>query len=128
MSQVRTIYDSQVANRWRIAQTTAEQRVAKLKELRQAIYGQSAKLQKAIYSDFQKNPAEVDLTETQVVLAELNTAIKHLSGWMRPQRVRTPLFLFGTRSEILYEPKGVVLILSPWNYPFQLAVSPLVAA
>jgi aldehyde dehydrogenase (NAD+) len=128
MSQVRKIYDSQVANRWRIAQTTAEQRVAKLKMLRQAIYGRSAELQKAIYSDFQKNPAEVDLTETHVVLAELNTAIEHLSKWMRPQRVRTPLVLFGTRSEILYEPKGVVLILSPWNYPFQLAVSPLTAA
>ena len=128
MSLVRTIYDSQVANRWRIAQTTAEQRVAKLKMLRQAIYSQSAELQTAIYRDFQKNPAEVDLTETHVVLAELNAAIKHLGGWMRPQRVRTPLVLFGTRSEILCEPKGVVLILSPWNYPFQLAVSPLIAA
>ena len=128
MSQVRTIFDSQVANRWRVAQTTAEQRVAKLKQLRQAIYSESRELRKAIYSDFQKNPAEVDLTETHVVVGELNTAIEHLGAWMRPKRVRTPLLLFGTRSEILYEPKGIVLILSPWNYPFQLALSPLIAA
>ena len=128
MSQVRTIYDSQVANRWRIAQTSAEQRIAKLKKLRHTILGLSAELQKTIYDDFGKNPAEVDLTETHVVVAELNAAIKHLGRWMRPLKVRTPLVLFGTRSEIHYEPKGVVLIFSPWNYPFQLALSPLIAA
>src|SRR5215475_3141424 len=114
MSDVRTIYDSQVANRWSVAQTSAEQRISKLKKLRQAVLDLSGEVQKAIYDDFAKNPAEVGITEAHVVVGELNAAIKHLGRWMRPHKVRTPLVLFGTRSEIHYEPKGVVLIFSPW--------------
>lgn len=122
------IFQRQRENRWRIAKTTAEDRTAKLKKLRESIFNRREELHQAIYDDFRKNPAETDLTETHLVIAEINDAIKHLSRWMRPHKVKTPLVLFGTSSEIRYEPKGVVLILSPWNYPFQLAISPLVAA
>ena len=122
------IFEAQRANQWRVAQTSAKARIEKLKKLRAAIFDQLDALHAAIYDDFRKNPAEVDLTETHLVVAELNAAIRNLRRWMKPVRVGTPLMLFGTHSEIRYEPKGVVLILSPWNYPFQLALSPLVAA
>lgn len=85
-------------------------------------------LQEAIHRDFRKNAGETDLTEIYPVISEINHAIRHLASWMRPQRVKTPLALWGTSSEIRYEPKGMVLILSPWNYPFNLLMSPLVAA
>ncbi len=128
MDDLAKIFERQKDNRWRIAKTSADERIAKLKKLREAIFDRREELHKAIYDDFRKNPAETDLTETHLVVSELNDAIKHLRRWMRPHKVKTPMVLFGTSSEIRYEPKGVVLVLSPWNYPFQLAVSPTLAA
>lgn len=128
MDDLAKIFERQRENRWRIAKTSADERIAKLKKLRQAILDRREELHKAIYDDFRKNSAETDLTETHMVVAELNDAVKHLRRWMRPHKVETPITLFGSSSEIRYEPKGVVLILSPWNYPFQLAVSPVVGA
>lgn len=127
-TEIQKVYDAQRANRWRIAQTTAEERLVKLKKFRKAIFDNLSDLQKAVYDDFKKNPAEVDLTETHLVISEINDAIKHLPRWMKPYKVKTPMTLLGTHSEIHYEPKGLVLVLSPWNYPFQLAASPVVAA
>src|SRR5205814_2901887 len=78
--------------------------------------------------DFRKSPTEVDITEIFPVLVELKDAIKHLPRWMRPARVATPMSLLGTQSSVLHEPRGVVLIIGPWNYPFQLVIAPLIAA
>ncbi|MBI2068477.1 MAG: aldehyde dehydrogenase family protein [Deltaproteobacteria bacterium] len=125
---IRNIFEKQQANRWRVSGTTAVERIEKLKKLKEAILSRQGELQQAIHDDFKKNPGEVDVTEVFPVVAEIGHAIRHLSGWMKPHRVKTPFVLFGTRSEVRYEPKGVVLILSPWNYPFQLLLSPLVAA
>ena len=63
-----------------------------------------------------------------MVLDEINIAIKNLKKWMKPKKVSTPIVLFGAHSKIIYEARGLVLILSPWNYPFNLLFSPLVAA
>ncbi len=122
------IYRLQQAARWRLATTTAAERIAKLKKLHAAIWARRPELHAAIYKDFRKNPSEVDLTEIHLVLSEITDIIKHLKSWMKPHHVAAPLTLFGTRSEIVYEPKGVVLILSPWNYPFQLSMAPVAAA
>lgn len=126
--ELQDLFEKQKANRWNVSQTSADQRVAKLKKLRQAIFAKQSDLQQAIYNDFQKNPGEVDVTEVYPTIAEINHAIRHLQGWMKPHRVKTPLVLLGTHGEVRYEAKGVVLILSPWNYPFQLLMAPLVAA
>ncbi len=125
---LKDIFERQRAHRWKIAQTTAAERIAKLTRLKKAILDRREEIQKAIYEDFGKNPAEVDVTEIFPAVAEISHAIRHLSNWMKPHPVKTPLVLFGTRGELRYEPKGVVLILSPWNYPFQLLSAPLVAA
>jgi aldehyde dehydrogenase (NAD+) len=82
----------------------------------------------ALFNDFKKPYAESELTEIHPVLDEINFAIKHLKCWLKPKRVPTPIVLLGARSEIRYEARGVVLILSPWNYPFSLLLNPLVAA
>ena len=116
------------ARRWQQAHTSAKERVARLRKLRDTLVQRREALYQALYADFRKPAAEVESTEVLVVLMELDHALKHVTQWMKPRRVPTPLLLAGTRSQVRYEPKGVVLILAPWNYPFQLVMAPLVAA
>lgn len=108
--------------------TGAPERVAKIKKVKNWVLSHQDEIRKALYLDFKKEASEVDLTEINSFLSEATFAIKNLKKWMRPQRAKTPLELFGSKSEIISEPKGVVLIIGPWNYPFTLVLSPLVAA
>ena len=110
------------------APTTAAHRRMKLERLAQGIAARRGEIAAALRADFGKPAAEVEITEVQPVLREIRHVRRHLGRWMKPRRVGTPLILFGTRSEIRYEPKGAVLIIAPWNYPFYLALMPLVAA
>jgi aldehyde dehydrogenase (NAD+) len=105
-----------------------EERKAKLAALARAIAAHRDDLHGALVADFRKSPNETEFTEYVVTMAELKFAVDKLAGWMKPQSVETPLSLFGSSSEIRYEPKGVVLILAPWNYPFYLTMVPLIAA
>ncbi|HKC37441.1 MAG TPA: aldehyde dehydrogenase family protein, partial [Chitinophagaceae bacterium] len=82
----------------------------------------------ALYADLKKSPEETWVTETGMVIAELNTALKNLRNWMAPERVSTNLLNLPSGSKILKEPLGVVLIIGPWNYPFQLLINPLIGA
>ncbi|MDR3318159.1 MAG: aldehyde dehydrogenase [Clostridiales bacterium] len=82
----------------------------------------------ALKADLGKSDFESYMCEIGVVKAEIKCALKGLKRWMRPKRVRTPFHQFPSGGRIYYEPFGVVLIMSPWNYPFQLTVNPLVAA
>jgi aldehyde dehydrogenase (NAD+) len=85
-------------------------------------------IQQALYQDFKKPPAETDLTEIWPSLTEIKHTSRHLKRWLAPRRVGTPLALLGTSSWVQVEPKGVVLIIAPWNYPFYLAIDPLASA
>ncbi|HSE47741.1 MAG TPA: aldehyde dehydrogenase family protein [Terriglobales bacterium] len=116
------------ANRWTVAQTSAADRIAKLKRLRAALVARRAELRGALQADLHRPPEESEILELQPLLLELDHAIRNLRGWMRPRRVATPLLLLGTRSEVRFEPRGVALILAPWNYPADLALTPLIAA
>jgi aldehyde dehydrogenase (NAD+) len=116
------------ARRWEVARTSAKERIAKLEKLRRTLVERREALYQAIHADFRKPAAEVESSELLMVLAELDHAIKHLAKWMKPRKVGTPMLLTGTRSEVRHEPKGVVLIIAPWNYPFLLLLSPLVPA
>jgi aldehyde dehydrogenase (NAD+) len=81
-----------------------------------------------MYSDFQKNPTEVDTVELYHVLQEIKHAMSNLDAWSQPTKVDAPITMLGTRSFIQYEPRGVCLIISPWNYPFSLCAGPMVSA
>lgn len=87
-----------------------------------------ARLAAALQADLGRHPLESELIELHPTAAELRHALRRVKGWMKPRRVGTPLTLFGTRSWIHPEPKGVVLIMAPWNYPVFLLLGPLVAA
>ncbi len=125
---VDRVFELQKANRWKIVNTKAHERIEKLKKFQDCIIKHQDDLRNAMKEDFRKSPHEVDLTEIMPVMNEIKDAIHHLKSWMKPVSVGTPLSLFPSSSKIIYEPKGVVLIIGPWNYPFNLLASPLIAA
>lgn len=99
-----------------------------LKLLLKRILENSPKIEDAVYSDFKRPHAETKLVEIFPVTSEIKYIIRNLTNWMQPHHVSAPLSLFGSKNKIIYEPKGTVLIIAPWNYPFQLALGPLVSA
>ena len=78
--------------------------------------------------DLEKSNFESYITEISLVLKEIDYHICHLKIWAKPEKRRLPLVLFPSRGKIIKEPYGVVLIIAPWNYPFQLLFNPLIAA
>ena len=82
----------------------------------------------ALYFDFKKPAFEAVLTETNYVISELKDTIKNLNNWSKPRRVFSSILNFPSKDYIYKEPYGKVLVISPWNYPFQLALCPLISA
>ncbi len=111
-----------------MARTTAAERRERLKRLRAAVVKRRPAIADAIHADLARPRAESELAEVHHVLQEIDYAIRRLPRWMRGRRGRTQLFLLGTSSRLRIEPRGVVLILAPWNYPVALVINPLVAA
>ena len=103
-------------------------RKEQLKKLRTSILKHEQDLYTALYTDLKKSPEEVWATETGLVIVELNAAIKNLRSWMEPESVTTNLLNLPSSSSVLKEPLGLVLIIAPWNYPFQLLINPLIGA
>ena len=103
-------------------------RKEQLQKLKQAILNHEQELYKALYTDLKKSPEESWVTELGLVISELNAAIKNLRRWMEPEHVGTNLLNLPSGSKVMREPLGVVLIIGPWNYPFQLLINPLLGA
>jgi aldehyde dehydrogenase (NAD+) len=103
-------------------------RKARIARLVHTFDAHRGRLAAALKADLGRHPLESELIELHPTGAELRHALRRVKGWMKPRRVGTPLSLLGTRSAIHPEPKGVVLILAPWNYPIFLLLGPLVAA
>jgi aldehyde dehydrogenase (NAD+) len=82
----------------------------------------------ALYFDFKKPAFEAVLTETSYVIGELKETIKNINKWAKPRRVLPSIFNFPSKDYIYKEPYGKILILTPWNYPFQLALCPMISA
>jgi len=99
-----------------------------LKKLKASILNHENELYDALYADLKKSREETWVTETGMVIAELNVAINNLRRWMEPERAATNLLNIPSSSRIIKEPLGVVLIIAPWNYPFQLLINPLIGA
>lgn len=99
-----------------------------LKKLKKEILLRETNISNAIYKDFQKSTFESYATEIGIVLAELDLAISKLRSWSKTRKVIPTILNFPSNSKIYKEPYGNVLIISPWNYPFQLAISPIIGA
>ena len=103
-------------------------REEQLRRLQQALHKWHEPLCKALWEDLHKSEQEAVLTELSIVEGEVKTHLRHLKRWMRTERCSTPLKMMPSRSRIVSEPLGVSLIISPWNYPVQLLLNPLVGA
>lgn len=127
-AEIKRIFQLQEANQYKVGNSTASERKAKLSKLHKAVMKYRPEIKEALFKDYKKHPSEVDLTEIYPVTSEIKHAKSNLSRWMRPQSVSTPLAMLGSSSKIKYESKGVVLIISPWNFPINLTFGPLVSA
>ncbi|UTI42377.1 aldehyde dehydrogenase [Niallia sp. RD1] len=103
-------------------------RIEQLEKLRNAIVEKEQILLKALQKDLGKHPFESYASEIGFVLQSIRHTIKHLKKWMKPKKVRSTWSLFPSKGEILNEPYGTVLIIGPFNYPFQLLIEPLIGA
>ncbi|MCE9598165.1 MAG: aldehyde dehydrogenase family protein [Spirochaetia bacterium] len=123
-----SVFQAQQENRYAISKTTASERIAKLKRILRWIDNHRSDIHKALRADFNKPEAETDLSEILVVTGEIKHAIKHLRRWMKPRRVPGSLTFMTTSASIQFEARGVVLIIAPWNFPFNLTMGPVVSA
>ncbi|MHB9924324.1 aldehyde dehydrogenase [Clostridium botulinum] len=103
-------------------------RIEALKKLKHNIKINENNIFKALKIDLNKSEFETFITEIGIVYDEINGAIKNMKKWSKPKKVKTPITNFLASSYIYNEPYGVALIMSPWNYPFQLIMAPLVGA
>lgn len=125
----KRIFENQQSHFFKsVRHSTVSDRIKKLKFLKKWIFCNRDKIAQAIFADFRKPAPEVDLTDIKPVTTEIQHAIDNLSKWMRSKKVKKSIALTGTLSWIHYEPAGVVLILAPWNFPFNLTVGPMVSA
>ncbi|WP_408007588.1 aldehyde dehydrogenase [Pseudalkalibacillus sp. A8] len=103
-------------------------RIHQLETLKDAISENEAEILSALKKDLNKSEFEAYSSEVGILLKDIRFTLKHLKRWAEPERVKTALTHFGSKSYIYSEPYGVCLIIAPWNYPFQLQISPLVGA
>ena len=121
-------YNLLLDNKTIVNNSSARTRIKKLKKLKEIILKNRVKIKEALKKDFKKNPSEVDLTEIFPIVSEINFTVNNLRKWMKDEYVRTPLTLLGSKSFIRYEAKGVVLIITPWNFPINLSFISLINA
>ncbi|MGE6551125.1 aldehyde dehydrogenase [Bacillus mycoides] len=107
---------------------SVETRKNNLQKLYEGIQRFEGEIFQALKLDLNKSVHESFTTEIGYVLKEISFQMKHISSWSKPKRVRTALTHFGSKGKVVPEPYGVTLIIAPWNYPFQLAIAPLVGA
>lgn len=125
---LNNLFELQGKNRWAIARTSVRKRIEKLQRLRKAIVKRQQEFYDAVWKDFHKPQTEAWLTEVFPVLQEIDHTVNHLPDWMEDKDGSWSFLFPLNRSRSHFEPKGRVLIMAPWNYPFLLFVSPIVAA
>ncbi|WP_322960849.1 aldehyde dehydrogenase family protein [Mycoplasmopsis cynos] len=103
-------------------------RIKILKKLKELIMFYQSDIEKVLYLDLKKTPSQAFYSEISLIYNSINLTLKKLKKWTRPKSIKTPWFLFGSKSYIKYEAYGVVGIYSPWNYPFLLSFDPIIAA
>ncbi|MFZ1785028.1 MAG: aldehyde dehydrogenase [Ferruginibacter sp.] len=119
--QMRSYFDSGVTKPYSF-------RKEQLKKLQAAVKKHETAIHEALYTDLKKSPEECWVTETGFLLSEISFTLKNLKNWMQHELISTNLLNIPSKSFVMQEPLGMVLIISPWNYPFQLLMTPLAGA
>ncbi len=128
MKSIPEIIASQKAHFLTQSTKDVSQRLQLLKALKAEIISKEQAILDALHSDFKKSAFETYISEFGLVISELNLAIKHLKKWAKPKRITSSLLTFPSKDYIYKTPYGTVLIIAPWNYPFLLAMEPLIMA
>lgn len=132
MQEVDKIFNiqSSIDNLQSLKNTNYRERIVNIKKIESFILNEDnhKNIAKALWNDLRKSNEEVISTEISPIILTIKHICKNLKSWMQDKHVPSPLTMAGMQSYIKYEPKGVVLIMSPWNYPFYLTVVPLVYA
>ena len=126
--KLESTFNSILENHPKIKNTTSKERIIKLRKLKKNIFLYRDEIKKALFKDFKKSSSDVDLTEIFPVISEIKHNIRHLSKWMKDEIVPTPLTLLGSKSYIKHEPKGIILIMTPWNFPINLTFVSIINA
>lgn len=124
---IRGLFEKQKVKALELRSEPLKNREVRLKKIEAWLLGHQEELQQAIFNDFGKPYTETTTSEIFPVLGEIRHTLAHLHQWAAPKKIDAPLTYLGTRSEIRHEPKGVCLIIAPWNYPFNLCIGPLIS-
>ena len=131
-TEIKRIYEVQSSpkNVLALRNSSYQDRIAKIKSIYDYILNKSNhdRIAEALYKDLRKSNEEVITTEMTPVILTIKEVCKKLKHWMKDEHVPSPVTMVGMSSFIKYESKGNILIIGPWNYPFQLAIYPLVYA
>lgn len=127
-TRMHEVFERQAATALRLRSSTAQERIEKIRKLRDAVISHTEDWYRAAYADFKKPQGEVDLAEILPVCIEANHAMHKLKKWMKPTRVWPTKLTLGMRSYVQYVPRGRCLIIGPFNYPVNLTLGPLVSA
>ena len=128
VAAIHRLFEAQQEHFLAAGNSSVAERKRKLKKLLKIVMCYRDRLKEALYKDFHKPAFEVDAVEVLPTVGAIKHAIKHLDKWAAPHRVPTPLMFLGSTSWVRYESKGVCLIISPWNFPFNITLIPLVSA
>lgn len=126
-ADIERVFALQQAHQWEMKATTAEQRKEKLKKLKSAVEAHADQIVAAVKQDTRKPDGEIKVTEILNVIANIDRNINNLDAWMKPVEV-VPSQNKNDKARIVYEARGVCLILGPWNFPLGLVLGPLAAA
>jgi aldehyde dehydrogenase (NAD+) len=126
-AEIERIFALQQFHQWEMKATTAEQRKEKLRKLKSAVETHGDEIVAAVKQDIRKPEGEIRVTELLNVTANIDRNINNLDEWMKPVEV-VPSQNKGDKAKIVYEARGVCLILGPWNFPLGLVMGPLAAA
>ncbi|NOT75153.1 MAG: aldehyde dehydrogenase family protein [Cyclobacteriaceae bacterium] len=124
---LKLAFERQRSKSFLLRKEPLKERTSRLVKLEKWINTNRERIKESVHADFNKPLLEVDTTEIYPVLTEIRHTLKHIEEWSRPKKIDATLSYIGTRAEIRYEPKGVCLIIAPWNFPFNLCVGPLVS-
>ncbi len=122
------VFDAQQATALQWRASSASERIARIKRLRDAMMAQRQQFYDAFMQDYRKSPAEVEASEFLPVMEEIRHVLGQLKRWMKPTKMWPTTTLLGTSAWVQYQPRGRVLIIAPWNYPLSLCFGPLVSA
>ena len=123
--EIDRIFALQRSNRINLKKSTAEQRIARIKKLRDTILAHTDEIDEALFIDLRKERLGLNHYEIQSVLSEIDDAINGLAEWMKPQEVEPSPHFKGNKVYVQHEPRGVCTLFGPWNFPFSLVFAPL---